>query len=272
MTITTHTAGGLGNLLFMIANAYNLSKQNGTNMIIYDNNRDKSLYVTQRKKVDEYDIFRNFPLIKNDNSFGNFYKYNELGFTYSKITLNNNLNYNLYGYFQSWKYFWDNFDSFKKLLVNNFEYKINKYISTLKNKYNNIPIVSVHFRRTDYLKHPDFHLNLNMEYYVKSFDSFDKDNSLFLFFSDDIEWVKSQDFSFLTNKIFIEDNNEEYTLWLMSKCDHNIIANSSFSLWASYLNENINKKIICPSKWFGPLGPKHNIHDITLTNSIIIPI
>jgi len=270
--ITAHTAGGLGNLLFMIANIYNLSKKHNLEMIIFKENRDKHIGNTPRKLVDEYEIFKNFKLIENDYSFMNFLLYRENGFMFQNININNNFNYNLFGYYQSWKYFWENFDSFKKLLINKYENEINEYIIKLKNDYDNKEIVSVHFRRTDYLKHPDIHLNLDMNYYNKALEHFDKNNALFLFFSDDIEWVKQQDFSNLKNKIYVEETNDEYTLWLMSKCDHNIIANSSFSLWASYLNENKNKKIVAPNKWFGKCGPKHDINDIVLNNTIVIKI
>lgn len=272
MIITTNTAGGLGNLLFMIANAYSLSKEYNFEFIIYKDNRDKNTGNTPRKKVDEYDIFKNFKIYKDDYTFINFNNYHEQGFGYIKIKINNSININLHGYYQSWKYFWENIVSFKKQLINNYESQINEYFNKLNLEYNNLPIVSIHFRRTDYLKHPNFHLNLDMNYYNKAFEYFDKENTLFLFFSDDIDWVKKQDFSNLKNKIFVEETNEEYTLWLMSKCEHNIIANSSFSLWASYLNENPNKKIISPSRWFGFSGPQHDIKDIVLENTIVVNV
>ena len=51
--------------------------------------------------------------------------------------------------------------------------------------------------------------------------------------------------------IFVEGNDDIEDLWLMSLCSHNIIANSSFSWWGAWLNENKNKKVIAPNKWFG---------------------
>ncbi len=273
MILTTHTSGGLGNLLFMIANIFNLSKKYSHEIVIYKNNRDINPSNTKRKLIWEYDIFKNFKII-DSIEYNNFNKIYETGFIYNYISLNNNLNYCAHGYFQSYKYFDENKIDFINSLYNPHKDYVEKYITDIKNKYINKNIISIHFRRTDYLKRPDVHLNLPLEYYIKAMQIFNLDD-VFIFFSDDIQWVKEQVvFEKFINKIYFEEENEELSLWMMASCDHNIIANSSFSLWASYLNLNPNKKTIAPSRWFGSNGPKHKIYDLIEenNNSIIIDV
>lgn len=265
--ITIHTGGGLGNLLFMIGLVYSLHKKYNIDYKIYLNNKMSSS--TKRKTPNQYHMLKNFNISNEECIFNKYIVYREKNFWYEPINIDINKKYNFIGYYQSLKYFDKYFDDFKNMLNNPYEKVVENYFYELKKIYNK-EVVSVHFRRTDYLNLPDFHYNLNKSYYLKALELFNNDY-LYVFFSDDIEWVKQQnDFDFIKDKIYFENPDEELTLWTMSKCDHNIIANSTFSLWASYLNDNINKKVIVPDHWFGLKGPKIRMEDLFPEKYIII--
>ena len=71
-------------------------------------------------------------------------------------------------------------------------------------------------------------------------------------FSDDPSWV-FRNLSLPVSIKFIDHNTSEYNyedMRLMSYCNHNIIANSSFSWWSAWLNKNPEKVIIAPKLWF----------------------
>jgi len=116
--------------------------------------------------------------------------------------------------------------------------------------------VSIHFRRGDYLKAKlnEVHGILDLDYYLKGIREIQSrvKNPVFYIFSDDIDWCKRNLGSVLTNAIYVSDYN--IPMWvdmsLMSMCSHNIIANSTFSWWAAWLNINPDKIVISPSKWY----------------------
>lgn len=111
--------------------------------------------------------------------------------------------------------------------------------------------ISIHFRRGDYLKSDcsEFHGNLSLEYYQKAVGLILEKigNGVLFIFSDDIEWVK-ENFQTGLESYYINLSTHE-DIVLMSMCKHNIIANSGYSWFGSYFNENKNKIVVAPKQW-----------------------
>ena len=111
------------------------------------------------------------------------------------------------------------------------------------------PYVAIHVRRGDYVG-SDFHTNLtDTDYYDRAIELFH--GKQFVVFSDDPEWCK-QRFDDETKFQIVEGNDEIEDFNMMASCENMIIANSSFSWWAAYVNPNWNKRIIAPREetWY----------------------
>lgn len=118
--------------------------------------------------------------------------------------------------------------------------------------------VSVHVRRGDYLegKARGFYGGCCTDaYYDKAIHYFkDKYSDIyFYFFSNDPEWVRKH---FVGHNVTVVDWNQGtesyWDIYLMSKCRHNIVANSSFSWWGAWLNQHEDKEIVAPYFWVNP--------------------
>ena len=165
------------------------------------------------------------------------------------------------GYFQSDKDFLNIKEKVAKEFTLKKEFESDIFL-TEKHKIDGTKSVSVHIRRGDYvddLKTNIYHGVCNLDYYKRSI-KYLKENfgeiNIFVF-SDDIAWVK-ENLAFENLQFVSRPDIKDYEeLMLMSKCEHNIIANSSFSWWGAWLNENKNKIIIAPKEWF----QKFNINE-----------
>ena len=162
------------------------------------------------------------------------------------------------GYFQTEKYFKHIEDELRQLLK--FKSDIQETANALLPKTTN-ELVSIHLRRGDYIGLEDFHPVCSPDYYNAASQEFmDKDYN-FVIFSDDIKYCKSF-FGEQENISYINNIDPYVDLCLMSMCNHNIIANSSFSWWAAWLNSNPNKKVIAPQQWFGSAYHYQNTNDL----------
>ena len=122
----------------------------------------------------------------------------------------------------------------------------NAYLEPIKNSNS----VSLHVRRGDYLNLKNVGV-LDVDYYMKAVEYIrtNVEKPIFFIFSDDLEWCKNS-LGFLDGCIYVDSTQTEIDdLKLMSFCRHNIIANSSFSWWGAWLNQNPKKTVIAPKGW-----------------------
>jgi hypothetical protein len=280
--------GGLGNQMFQYAFASILAKKNKTNVVIdvsFFERVEKTPGFTPRNF--ELILFNNMYTIASKKDFNFFYQLSKIHKVKRKLGLNYPKIYNeptlafqsdallikspvyLKGYFQSCKYL----VSYENLIRELFSFPIDTLDPINKElliKIKSVNTISIHIRRGDYVSDKitaEYHGSCNLDYYleaIKLVASKSKDFTL-VFFSDDSDWVKEQ-FNGLSYSKIVVDHNKGEDNWkdmlLMSYCNHNIIANSSFSWWAAWLNDNPKKKVIAPKNWFKTKG---------LNTQIILP-
>ena len=113
--------------------------------------------------------------------------------------------------------------------------------------------VSLHFRRGDY-NTSGFIEPTSLDYYYKSIEKIcnELNNPFFYIFTDEPEWVNENiKLSFPYKLVTGNTGKNAYIdILLMSKCKHNIMANSTFSWWGAWLNPNPDKIVIAPIKWY----------------------
>lgn len=169
-------------------------------------------------------------------------------------------------YFQTEKYFSDYMQAIRRDFTfrQPLEWKNKDFLQKVEWKNT----IAIHVRRGDYLLAKNSYIGLtSLEYYRTAIAMMQEriENPVFVFFSDDIEWVQ-ENLEIVDESYYIDWNtwakNHE-DMRLMSLCRHNIIANSSFSWWGAWLNENPEKIVIAPKRWF---------HTSAIDSSDVVPV
>lgn len=158
-------------------------------------------------------------------------------------------NWNLSGHMQSEKYF-----SHCMPLIRD--------VFRMKDEPQQNDLCAIHIRLGDY--DDNYHPRLTKEYYAQAMHQFP--DSTFLVFSDDLDSARQifgDDVLYSQEKDYIQDFK------MMKMCRDFIIGNSSYSLFASILADHPDKKIVCPSRWFGTCAGLET-YDLYPKNAMVI--
>jgi len=272
--IVVNLMGGLGNQMFQYALGRKLSLLHKTELFLdcsflntHDSNHIKREYeldvftisakIATEKKLKKFQALQSNPLIRKIYQWMprlfSQHIIQEKSHAFDPDVLNTPDNSWINGFWQTEKYFSD----IAPILHADFEFKsplagLNK---TLAEKITTSESLGIHIRRGDYTN-PEvaaYHGICSKDYYHEAVEIIKKKaavQELFLF-SDDAEWVKQQlKFNLPSTHIVHNTGKSSFEdLRLMSLCKHTIIANSSFSWWAAWLNLNKNKVVIAPKVW-----------------------
>lgn len=249
--ITHKTLGGIGNLGSQIqqyASLYSIAKATNRKIVFPKSSLDYGHGFKFSKVLDipinlmDDDFFTNFIDVEHNTS---------IPVDTRLFELLDNENYNLTSRFDLYHYWY----SSCKVDVLNWGWNKSE-LEAATQIYNTLPIqnketVAIHIRRGDYLlPQHDLFCKLDSDYYNSALNFFleDIDKYWFVVFSNDIEWCKE---NFIDGEMvtFIEPKSDLTDLVLMSMCNHHITANSSYSWWAAFKNNNPNKIVICPENY-----------------------
>jgi hypothetical protein len=270
--ILARITGGLGNQLFQYAAGRSLAIHHKTELLLDVTSFDKDNL--RKFDLSAFNIKTKYASVEQIRKFSNYSYWRKISYRVLPIQFRHvytqpffhfdkrffSASYDVYlkGYWQSEKYFLPH----KKIISNDFTLRpeIIEKIKPLSLELKQSDSVSVHIRRADYINaaFKEYHGILDTNYYHKAIQLLKEKfpDASFYFFSDDINWAK-ENFRF-ENAVYVSGEISQThfeDLYLMSQCQHNIIANSSFSWWGAWLNDNPDKIVIAPKNWFNK-GPK----------------
>ena len=271
--ITCNLMGGLGNQLFQIFTTISHAINIKTRFAFIDVEKLGSGQTIVRPTYWDNFLINLKPF--TTKAFPQMLLIKEAGFRYNDLNLykhkTQGQNICLFGYFQSHKYFSENFYKICKMI--DLE-QIKKTVISKSGFTQDVlnDTVSLHFRLGDYKKIQHYHPIMTYEYYKKSLTFLKtreqlKNNVLYFCEEEDLEDVNEtitklkSDFPTVNFIRASNDLSDWEQMILMSSCRDNIIANSSFSWWAAYLNMNPYKIVCYPATWFGEVAG-HDTRDL----------
>jgi len=256
LMITCNLCGGLGNQLFQIFTTISYAIKSKKKFYFLDSEISPSItkrYTFWNSLLYKLKPFLIKEIVKDSKNI------KQKDFTFNEIEISELINnICLQGYFQSYKYFQNHYETIFKMI------DIEKQKNTVSKSHGDFYLkntVSMHFRLGDYKLLPNVYPILTYEYYEKAFEYIQKHNLYYLnilFFCEDedldevniiVEKLKNR---FNHNCICRAPNTlkDWEQILLMSCCNYNIIANSSFSWWGAYFNTNYDKIVCYPETWF----------------------
>jgi hypothetical protein len=250
--------GRLANQMFQYASLKGIAKHRGYEYCIPPKEVFGKKDPMVNKDLNLYDIFsiektNNIELSKNPVLQERVHIFDE------ELFINCPDNIDLFGYFQTEKYFKHIEDEIRS----DFSFNLNLY-ENCKAHINslNSEVISLHIRRGDYISNSN-HPVQTLEYYKKALEQLPTEISV-LIFSDDCEWCSSQEL-FDNDRFMISENSSvDADLCLMSLCKYHIIANSSLSWWGAWLAQS--KHTIAPKNWFGGECVNKDVKDMEFGN------
>ena len=266
--------GGLGNQMFQLATGISLAKRLKADLFLdvrtFFQEEESSNETKRELQVDRF-LLPEFKILDSDLAYSDLLEKKsrfifpmrwksllESGCHFHHEIMSIQGNIILDGFWQSERYF----KNIRDYLTDFFtiaDTKSLEDISHIVALIRSTKSVSLHVRRGDYVsndKAARIHGTCSLKFYRESILMMqlqvDVDCHYFIF-TDDIEWCESNISPMIMNSVIVSTftNGLEpfIDMYLMSICEHNILSNSSFSWWGGWLNKNLDKHVICPSRW-----------------------
>ena len=248
--IVIRLIGGLGNQCFQYAVGRHLSEIHHTELKI--DISEFEIYKLHAYSLNHYNIIENFASSEDMVELKQV-REKHLHFDPEILHLPNGIY--LHGYWGSEKYF----ASIAEIIRHDLTVKssLSGKDKEMAEQITSCESVSVHIRRMDFL--PNTYTDqmsecCSLDYYLCSVEhiALTVIKPHFFIFSDDNAWVR-ENFKLPYPVTLVDHNGPDKNyedMRLMSLCKHNIIANSTFSWWGAWLNNNPDKIVFAPKKWF----------------------